>query len=95
MSDNRCRIGPYLDQGGAWRRRWPGASVPGSALGGPPGRTPGQPPQNAVIWHGVTAIGKELRVRLPPAAMPGPDPLFPAWRYHAIFTASPFQTIQG
>jgi hypothetical protein len=26
-----------MDQGGASRRRWPGVSTPGSALGGPPG----------------------------------------------------------
>jgi hypothetical protein len=29
-----------------------------------PGRTPGHPPHGAVIWHGVTTIGKEQRVRL-------------------------------
>ena len=33
----RCRVEPFLDQGGAaTRRRWPGAA-PGSALGGLPG----------------------------------------------------------
>jgi hypothetical protein len=28
-------------------------------------------------------------------AAPGQDELFPAWRYHAVFTDSPFETLQA
>jgi hypothetical protein len=37
----RCRMEPYLDQGGACGAAGP-APAPGLSLGGPPGRTPGR-----------------------------------------------------
>jgi hypothetical protein len=30
-----------------------------------------------------------------PRAVRGQGELFPAWRYHAVFTDSPFETVQG
>jgi len=35
------------------------------------------------------------RVRDQNTAAPGQDELFPAWRHHAVFTDSPFQTLQA
>jgi hypothetical protein len=43
------------DQERRLRRRWPGVSAPGSALGGPPGRTPGRITQNSQIKAAHTA----------------------------------------
>jgi Transposase DDE domain group 1 len=43
----------------------------------------------------VTARLIVCRVRDQAQAAPGQGELFPAWRYHAVFTDSPFETVQA
>ena len=70
----RCRIVPYLDQGDASRRRWPGVSG-GLCLGRPARRTPGHTRRAGKITAGHRSRAPvQCTARLPRSQLPNAQP---------------------
>jgi len=83
MSADRGWLGPVGVPGGAWVSDAQVAEVPYTAFTSKKGQE-------------VTARLIVRRVRdLNKQAAAGQDELFPLWRYHAVFTDSPFELIQA
>ena len=77
----------------------PGRSGMTSCTAGSPTPRSPRPDYTAFTSRKGQAITARLIVRrvkdLNRTAAPGQDELFPAWRYHAVFTDSPFETLQA